>query len=107
MDFGLAHCGDVAVATGPGERSAPVVSGARVFWTESDASGESPRLCDLSRDPRSCRVRPVAVRSERQMDLEVSGSRLVWRELSPVFSIWSCVLSRRGDACRARLVESE
>jgi hypothetical protein len=95
------------VATGPGERSAPVVSGARVFWTESDANGESPRLCDLSRDPRSCRVRPVAVRPERQMDLEVSGSRLVWRELTPVFSIWSCVLSLRGDECRARLVDSE
>jgi beta propeller repeat protein len=41
------------------------------------------------------------------MDLEVSGSRLVWREHSPVFSIWTCVHSLRGDECRARLVNSE
>ena len=42
MHFGLVRCDDVAVALGPGQRSAPVVSGARVFWTERDASGREP-----------------------------------------------------------------
>ena len=39
-------------------RSAPVVSGARIFWIERDANdGESPRLCDLRHGARSCSVR--------------------------------------------------
>jgi len=100
------RCDAQHVATGPGPRSAPVVSGDRIFWLETDATGTSPRLCDLRRGPH-CNPRPVAVRPQRPFGLEVSGSRLVWRELAPAFSVWTCRLDPRSLACPAQLVNDD
>ena len=107
VDANASRCDDLAVAVGPGQRSAPVVSGPRIYWTERDAAGESPRLCDLSGGGPSCQERVVAVRPHAQIDLEVSGTRLLWRELDPVFSVWSCQLDPKSGACPAQLVNGD
>lgn len=100
------RCDAQHVATGPAQRSGPVVSGDRIFWIERDASGTSPRLCDLHRGA-ACSPQPVAVRPQRPFELDVSGSRLVWREQQPTFSVWTCLLDPKSLACPAQLVNDD
>jgi beta propeller repeat protein len=104
LDRQAASCDVTIVATGPGRRNSIVPSGDRIFWLEDAGGTVSPRLCDLGAGAESCVPRPVAVRTARQQELDVSGLRLVWRELVPTSSVWSCVLDPATDACPAELV---
>jgi hypothetical protein len=112
VDAAVTRCDPIPVALGPGQRSAPVVAGARVFWTEEEGDGaQHPRVCDLSDDAASCEPEPVAVRPQSQLDLQAAGDhravRLVWRELFPVFSVWTCLLDPRRGSCPAQLVDDQ
>jgi Subtilase family len=97
-------CHPVSVASGPGPRSAPVVSGDLVLWTEGGPQDASVRLCDLRGGARACAPRPVAARPVGQLDLEVGGRRLVWRELGPTWSVRSCLLDPDTGSCPLQTV---
>lgn len=99
VDAKHGRCDATHVATGPQRRAAPVLSDDCIFWIEDDASGASPRLCDLRNGATACEPRPVAARPTRQLDLDVSGLRLVWRETLPDWSLQTCVLDPASGAC--------
>jgi beta propeller repeat protein len=102
------RCDPVVLAAGPAQRSQPVVSGERVYWTEEGVI----QLCDLGDRPgrsraAGCTPRRVAPRPNPQQELAVGGLRLVWRESNPRFSLWSCLLSPASDACSVQLVDDD
>jgi len=97
-------CDVVHVATGRERRSGPVPSGDRLFWVEDAGSGASARMCELRRNTQGCTPVPVTDRPARPFDLDVSGLRLVWRELTPSPSVWTCLLDPASGACPARRV---
>ena len=104
LDAKAGRCDPILVATGPERRNTPVPSGDLIFWLEEAVGSSGPRVCDLRGGATACTPRPVATRPVRQFDLDVSGLRLVWRELLPSQGLWSCVLDPASDACPPQLV---